>query len=426
MSLTIVREYATLTTEEGPSSLDRATIPTRAFAWLAEHACRSSDRGRRLAEVTGPNSLRLLNLVGVMRTPCGTQIEILPKHTHGAQDAAASRRLLIRLVAESASVAPRVADPADLEVLNRPITEWIARAFVRAVGSLLERGLRSDYQRVEAREQFLRGRLDVGRQLRAGPGAGVTFHVRHDVFTLNRPENRLIRLAVDRVTALTRDSETWRLARELSTMLSEIPPSADIRNDLAQWSDDRLLCHYAATRPLCKLILMDRTPFTTHGAYSAPSMLFPMEKLFEAFVERSLRKQLPKDVRIQTQSRSQHLARTAGTEWFELQPDFVMRNGECSWVADAKWKILTPNPSDKYGLSQSDFYQLNAYGQTYLGGNGDLILIYPKTRDFPNISAPFHMRPHLRVHVIPIDLETGYLALPQLTSLKAADSTHLA
>ena len=33
------------------------------------------------------------------------------------------------------------------------------------------------------------------------------------------------------------------------------------------------------------------------------------------------------------------------------------------------------NGTDKYGLSQGDFYQLQAYGQSYLGGQGDVVLI---------------------------------------------------
>lgn len=407
MTLVTVREFATLTTLSGPSTLDRATIPASAFAWLADAASTSGEDGRRLVQVDGTSSLRVLNLVGVVRTPCGTQIEILPKHVDGPQEVAASRRLLIRLVAATVSVTPRITDPADLQLMNRPITEWMAQTFLRAVRVLLQRGLRSDYQRVEARERFLRGRLDVGRQLRGGHAAGVAFHVEHDVFTLDRPENRLIRLAVDRVALITRDGETWRLARELSTALSEIPPSENVQQDLARWSNDRLLAHYAPARPLCELILTNRTPFTTHGAHKALSMLFPMEKLFEAYVGRALRDRLPSDFKIDAQPRSRHLARLGADSWFELKPDFLIRRGNRAWVVDAKWKILGPSSRQKHGLDQGDFYQLNAYGQAYLDGHGDLALIYPRTRDFPAIGHPFQMAPGLRVHVISLDLETG-------------------
>ncbi|WP_257813292.1 McrC family protein [Burkholderia glumae] len=31
------------------------------------------------------------------------------------------------------------------------------------------------------------------------------------------------------------------------------------------------------------------------------------------------------------------------------------------------------NNAEKYGLSQADFYQLHAYGQAYLDGQGDVV-----------------------------------------------------
>ena len=43
---------------------------------------------------------------------------------------------------------------------------------------------------------------------------------------------------------------------------------------------------------------------------------------------------------------------------------------------------LKANGTDKYGLSQADFYQLQAYGLSYLDGDGDVVLIYPKTASF--------------------------------------------
>jgi len=39
---------------------------------------------------------------------------------------------------------------------------------------------------------------------------------------------------------------------------------------------------------------------------------------------------------------------------------------------------LKANGTSKYGLAQGDFYQLQAYGQSYLNGTGDVVLIYPK------------------------------------------------
>ncbi len=72
------------------------------------------------------------------------------------------------------------------------------------------------------------------------------------------------------------------------------------------------------------------------------------------------------------------------------------------------------NGSDKYSLSQADFYQLYAYGQTYLDGTGDLVLVYPKTDLFAE-SLPVFEFPKaqgLRLWVLPFCLRHGVLHVP--------------
>lgn len=72
------------------------------------------------------------------------------------------------------------------------------------------------------------------------------------------------------------------------------------------------------------------------------------------------------------------------------------------------------NGRDKYGLSQGDFYQLYAYGQHYLPGRGDLVLVYPKTDAFPGPRPVFDFPKSegLRLWVLPFCLETRRLLLP--------------
>ena len=366
----------------------------------------------------GPRALKVQNYVGVIRTPTGLDIEVLPKRCHSAEDPRAIRRLLLRMIAASHGIPPQVADVADIQILDQPFTEWMALTFVRLAADVVRRGLRRDYLRVEGRERYLRGQLDLPRQLRAGPAATLDFHVRHDVFSLDGPENRLIRAAVDRVARNTRVALTWRLARELTILLAEIPASRTIQLDLERWRDDRLMAHYTPIRGVCELILTGRTPFAVAGEHAAESMLFPMERLFEDCVERAIRKRLPPGYMLQPQPRSHTLCRYAGRDWFELKPDFVVRGSGRAWILDAKWKLLNSDAKARFGVSQADLYQLNAYGQTYLGGHGDLFLVYPRTPDFPDIGAVFEMAPGLRVHVLPIDIEAETFDLGAMLSAR--------
>jgi len=96
--------------------------------------------------------------------------------------------------------------------------------------------------------------------------------------------------------------------------------------------------------------------------------------------------------------------------WFNLVPDFLLTVDGCTTVLDTKWKRIDQsldNASDKYGLNQADFYQLFAYGERYLGGAGDLLLVYPKSSTFTAPLPAFEFSETLRLWVVPFDLEAG-------------------
>jgi 5-methylcytosine-specific restriction enzyme subunit McrC len=129
--------------------------------------------------------LRLDNHVGVIQTPCGTGIEILPKHHGQENDVEMSRKLLCKLIASALDLPSRETNAADLQLFKSPLAEWVMRQFLLALDHLLKRGLRFDYLRVEEEKSFLRGQLDMAKQMRQPPGRQHLFHLRHDLFLPN-------------------------------------------------------------------------------------------------------------------------------------------------------------------------------------------------------------------------------------------------
>lgn len=75
--------------------------------------------------------------------------------------------------------------------------------------------------------------------------------------------------------------------------------------------------------------------------------------------------------------------------------------------------------SNKYGLDQGDFYQLHAYGQSYLDGHGDVVLIYPRTDAFDQALSVFEFpkTEGLRLWVLPFCLRGREILLPKCGSL---------
>lgn len=422
-----VREHARLTTSPVVSSLDSAQVSESAF----DHLCRLNEGfskgGARLAEVGGRRWLKLDNFVGVIQTPCGTVIEIVPKHNDEGGNLFEARRLLRKLLLALLNLPSRDVGVAPLQVFDAPLSEWVMGRFLNELDDLVRRGVRFDYQRVEEELPFLRGQLNLTAQLRQPPGRQHLFHVRHDVYLPDRPENRLLRLALDRVRSTTQDPSNWRLAKELSFRLSDIPPSQSLAKDFRAWGTDRLLSHYRPVRPWCELILNRQMPMAVAGDYKGLSLLFPMEKLFERFVARWVRDKLAFSCDVSAPARGVSLCQHQQKAIFQLEPDIFIASPSGRWLIDTKWKLLDgQDRSRKYGLQQSDFYQLYAYGEKYLKGQGRMALIHPRTARFSSPLDPFSFSALLHLEVLPFDLDRECLlgmerlGLPLRNEIRAA------
>jgi 5-methylcytosine-specific restriction enzyme subunit McrC len=406
-----VREYARLTTDNITApTLDIAQVSVSAFDWLCKLNASFSSAGAALVQLENRCLLKLDNYVGVLETPCGTRLEILPKHFEREDCIKQSRALLRRMIQASLDLPTREVGAADLQSFDAPLSEWVMGRFLLALDHLINRGLRFDYQRVEEEQRFLRGQLDVVKQMRQPPGRQHHFQIRHDIYLPDRPENRLIKFALDQVCKATKDAGNWRLAHELRTVLLEVPTSRNVHQDFKLWSNERLMAHYVPVKPWCELIIKQQMPLAVAGDWHGMSLLFPMEKLFERYVAASLNKDLLHDARLLTQTRSEHLCMHMDENFFQLRPDLMIHHQQKSWVLDTKWKRLSSSGEYKnYGLKQSDFYQLFAYGHKYLSGDGELVLIYPKQAAFDAPLQVFEFAPQLKLWVLPFDLEQGIL-----------------
>lgn len=422
----VVREHARLTCSElTKQSLDRAQISETAFDWLCQLAGRFTSAGAKLLQLDDRKWLRLDNYVGVLESPCGQVIEVLPK-IHDAEDCELrARQLLCRLIFDAMELPTRQADNASLALKHNCISEWVIAQFLMGFDYLLKRGLRFDYLRVEEEQRYLRGQLNVGQQLRQSPGRQHHFQIRHDLFVPNRAENRLLMSALLLVCKSTQEAENWRLAHELRSQLMELPPSSDIATDFKAWRDDRLMAHYQSIKPWLELILYQHMPLATVGDYRGISMLFPMERLFEATVAKALQRAAFSATgsrkAIKTQCRTAFLCSHRQQEWFQLKPDLSADFDGQQWILDTKWKRLDIQDSGaKFGLSQQDFYQMFAYGHKYFAGKGKLVLIYPAWKSFPATTKPllFDYSAGLSLYVLPYDLEDKNAALNLISWLQ--------
>lgn len=406
------------------------TVPPEVFAWLESQALRLAEVREtswlRLTQRRGRRAVQVTSFVGVIRAPGGYQIEVLPKVGKAIDGGEVeARQLLIEMLRCLGGFRHIQTDNAKLLATRMPLLEVFIAEFLRSVQHLVNRGLRSDYRAQLGNLFALRGKLHMAAHLRQNLFRRDRFFAEFDEFSPNRPENRLLHAALKRVLAWTSSQINQQLARELRFVFADIPASEHPSTDFQRVRLDRGMVHYEGVLDWARLILEDESPLTGAGGHHVPSLLFPMEAVFEAFVARHLARQLGQGFTLRTQARSLALVRHLEQSWFRLKPDLLLQDSKVSrLVLDTKWKLIDGSQatgSDKYGLDQGDFYQLHAYGQNYLDGQGDVVLIYPKT-DALNKALPvfeFPKSSELRLWVLPFCLKQKKLLLPECCSLDA-------
>jgi 5-methylcytosine-specific restriction enzyme subunit McrC len=413
-------------------------VPQSVYDWLEIQCIGMNDDASRWLKLTRKNSIKAIQFtgyVGVLRSPDGFQIEVLPK-TGKVSDASGTRELesktralLIKMLKCLPDFRHYKTSDAEIQVAKMPLLEVFIWQFLQSVEAVVMRGLRSDYVARQDNLFALRGKLMMSQHLKQNIVRRDRFFTEHDDFLSDRAENRLLHTALRRVLKISRSADNQKLARELGFVFNEIPDSTDVARDMQRIRLDRGMSYYEAALDWAKLILNGYSPLTGLGKSHAISLMFPMAELFEAYVARHLTKQLNPACVLKTQARTRYLVRHKVNDhemnWFQLKPDLLIHaGGNIQLILDTKWKLIDgqkSNGKDKYDLSQADFYQLHAYGHNYLKGEGDVVLIYPLTDNFTkplpvfnfSNSVEFDSRANLRLWVLPFCLDKQKLFIPE-------------
>lgn len=301
----------------------------------------------------------------------------------------AARAGLLRMwqVAEGVSLNEHHEAGGVVQERNVALHEWLARRFLDHVEALLQRGVRMQYVERDDNLTVLRGRLLPPENLRVNAFAPHRFYCRFEELSLDRPENRLIRAALQRVERGTREAATRRRASSLGERLHEVPPSRLIARDFAAWKEDRLMIHYRALRNSCSWILHERMPAPVGGEQQMFGCFVRMHKLFERYVQKWIETKLRSGdggLRVEAQA-DKVFCRGLASPWHQdrMRPDLLIYaepGPHPIRILDTKWKKV--GSQDR--IARADLFQMVAYAKFWFGDNWQpnepkpmLGLIYP-------------------------------------------------
>ena len=390
------------------ASVGAKPVPPQVFNYL-EALSLASNQGSQFLKLTSRSGFKLLqvqNYAGMLSTPHGFQLEILPKVGKNLT-AANARQTLLTMLSHLPGFRHIQTQQATLQAQRMPLLEIFINQFLRSVSQLLKQGLRSDYVSEQGNLAFMKGKLMLSAQLRHNAVNRHKFCVDYDDYMPDCAANRLLHSALDKLLSLKLSSENQRWLYELRFAFDGIPLSRDIERDINNLRLERGMAHYNEPMAWAQLILRGMSPSALQGNTKAISLLFPMEAVFESFVAQTLPYELPSHLKVLPQAATYSLVKHGVKDCFKLRPDLLIQSNkpvQTEMVMDTKWKLVNSSQQTKslYGLAQADFYQMFAYGQKYLGGNGEMYLIYPAHDDFSQpIPQHFAFSETLKLWVVP-------------------------
>ena len=325
------------------------------------------------------------NYVGLIEMKNGFQIQVLPKIDFSSSEDIGNqttKRIFLKMLRSMKDFPCKVFNDANLKADRMNLYELFINMYLQEVRQILKQGLKSGYIEKEDNLHFYKGKLIANEHIRQNLSHKERFYLRYDEFNPNRPENKLIKSTLIKLSKMTSSAENSKEIRQILTGFELVEPSRNIEKDFASIKIDRTTKGYEAVMAWSRVFLFNKSFTTFTGSTQSRSLLFPMEQVFESYVAQQLKKVfVPDGWEVSVQDKGYYLFEEPRRQ-FSLRPDIVIRKNDRVVVLDTKWKSLCDNEAKNYGISQADMYQMYAYSKKYQ--TSEIYLIYPMNQEMRN------------------------------------------
>ncbi len=385
-----------------------------------------TDKGKDVLQFTGNGKyLQAKSYVGTIQTTSGFILEILPKtvsknvEDNKEKEIEKSKEVFMKLLHLLYKLPNyKNIDSTNFErIKDLEIFEIFIFMFLEEVGIIIKKGIKSDYVGQEDNLFYLKGKLLINEQIKRNSIHKERFYVQYDDYNQNRAENRLIKSTLKILSNVSKNFNNQRKIRQYLEHMNWIDLSLNIDKDFSMVKTCRGMEHYKNALIWAKVFLKKESFSSFNGDTVAFAILYPMEKLFECFVEWWLEK---KYLHLQIEAQNGgfvFVKKEDNKNLFTVRPDFLIKKeNQVISVADAKWKLIEKDTD----FSQSDFYQLFAYRHIFLKEQKEnykddkcelvsLKIYYPKIEEIFEKSIEFQYFDDTKIKIIPLDIEKELL-----------------
>ncbi len=368
-----------------------------------------------LKSYRGKKYIQAQNYVGIIQLKNGFTLEILPKITDLEENTEASikesKKILIKMIKSLRTPPFKNINKANLKNENMPLFEIFIKMFLDEFENLLKFGIKSEYLQKQENLKFLKGKLLIKEQIKKNFIHKERFYTKFDEFTTNRVENKLIKTTLLFLLKKSKNENNKRLIKRYLIFFEQVDISYNIKSDFNKIKLSRDMKHYKIILSWAEIFLLNETFSVYKGKNVAFALLFDMNLLFESYIGQFFKKNCKayREYEIKLQDKSYFLAsgvdENENKKYFPLKPDVVIEitddNNKIieNVIFDTKWKHLSQNDN----ISQSDLYQMYAYGTKY--ENCKVIyLVYPYTEKWSK-PTEYKFNKNLTLKILFFDLK---------------------
>jgi 5-methylcytosine-specific restriction enzyme subunit McrC len=265
------------------------------------------------------------NYVGLITMADGTVIEILPKIAGCDFSESDTKHIFLEMLKTLKDVTFKDFNISSLRTDRLSLLEIFIKMFLDEVAILTKQGLKAAYMPVEENERYYKGKLLASQNIKYNLVSRERFFVRYDDFSINRPENRLIKSTLGFLLNATGDGNNRQKAARLLSFFDGVEFSKSVDLDFSKCFADRSMNHYEKALSWCRVFLFGNSFTAFAGSEVALALLFPMEKVFESFIAAKFRKHIRGGINLRSQDTRYSLF-DSPTHAFALRPDLVLES----------------------------------------------------------------------------------------------------
>ena len=326
------------------------------------------------------------------------QIEILPKIPLVENNIEAEKIRFLEILQSIDYFKEKIFSNSKIEITDTSILEIFIHLFIEEVEKIIKKGLIYKYVDKNENLNVFKGKLDINSHIKYNFSHKERFFMKFDEFSVNSLENIIIKLTIQKLKKVSINPKNKENLNKIGHYFENVSILDGSIENLKYLTFDRMNDYYKNAIQWTKIFLNNQSSsiFSTNNG-EIPSILFPMETIFENYIANKLvniiQEKSYNQLAIKVQDNSCSIFSSISlnnvkidNNILRIRPDIVIKNKDAKeiFILDTKWKILN-KLDDKFKISTEDVYQMLAYVKTYSDRNKNkyickrAYLIYPAT-----------------------------------------------